>query len=71
MPWDPDLEQLVEAVFVLPEASTKAWTYARALHTALMVHFKMNELEFPFVVYDHMLNSVPFSLGYWNYSGLG
>ena len=35
-PWEPELQQMIEAVFVAPMASMSSMAYARAVHNAVV-----------------------------------
>ena len=60
-PWEPDLPEMIEAVFVSPWASEPAMAYARAVRDALVRLLQVEPQRLPLLSYDHTATSEPFA----------
>lgn len=61
-PWEPDLKDMIEAVFISPWASSEAEAYGRAVQRALVQLLGVDSVMLPLVTYDHTATSDPFQL---------
>ena len=61
-PWQPDLQKMVEAVFISPWASAEAEAYGRAVHLALVQLMGVDPIQLPLVTYDYTAKANPFQL---------
>jgi hypothetical protein len=52
-PWDPDIREMVDAVYIAPGASTAAKVFTHLVHQALLARLNATVDELPFLTYDH------------------
>ena len=60
-PWR-DWKEIVEAVYVLPQASAQTLAFGKAVHQAILIQRGGDPLDIPFVTYDSSRPVNPFSL---------
>ena len=60
--WEPELSELIEAVFTVPSASVAAQNFARAAHLALTDKLGAHGLAVPLLSYNFSAASNPFTL---------
>jgi len=61
-PWEADLPQLIDAVYMLPRASETVRQFARAFHRALLQRVNLTADQLPLLLYNASNVPAPFSI---------